>query len=117
MTTRRIDPGDPMFKPLTMTQVMQITQRSQRTIERWVKDKRLTRYEEHHRRKIVFLFDESEVVDVETERAAADRENRDRIRRRRGRPGPRKPRPDAQLDLDSSDVVLSERRSPPENGS
>lgn len=79
-----LDPDDPLLKPLTMREVMEITGRSRRTIERWVAEKRLTRYEERNRRNVVTgtLYNESEVVDVEAERAAAARENLERIRRR-----------------------------------
>lgn len=86
----QIDPTDPMFKPLTLEQVLEITGRTRRTIERWVKDGHLTKYEETHRRKIV-LYNEEEVAEAEKERNDAAIENRERIRRRGGRPGPRKP--------------------------
>lgn len=93
MTTGQIDPRDPMFKPLTMREVLEITGRSRRTIEKWVTNGHLTKYEVRNRREVVIghLYHEDEVLEAETERAAAARENRDRIRRRGGRPGPRKP--------------------------
>lgn len=79
-----LDPADPMLRPLTMREVMEVTGRSRRTIERWVAEKRLTAYEERNRRNVVVakLYSEAEVVDVEAERAAAARENLERIRRR-----------------------------------
>lgn len=73
----QIDPTDPMFKPLTLDQVIEITERSQRTINRWIQTGRLTAYEEKHRRQIV--FNEDEVVELEHETTIA---------RRRGRPRP-----------------------------
>jgi len=80
------DADDPMFKPLTLAQVVEITERSRRTVERWVKDHRLTAYEETHRRTVV--FNEDEVLEVEQKMAAAARANRDRIRARAGQPKP-----------------------------
>ncbi|WP_297826549.1 hypothetical protein [Mycobacterium sp.] len=88
-----IDPMDPMFKPVTVKQAMEITSRSRRTLERWVEEKHLTKYELQHRRQVVVLFNEDELTRVEKERNDAAIENRDRIRRRGGRPGPR-PAPD-----------------------
>lgn len=85
-----IDPTDPMFKPVTIKQAMEITSRSRRTLERWVEEEHLTKYEQQHRRKVVVLFNEDELTRVEKERSDAAIENRDRIRRRGGRPGPRK---------------------------
>lgn len=78
MTANRIDPNDPMFKPLTMRQVLEITERSQRTINRWIQAGRLTAYEEKYRRRVV--FNEDEVVELEHETTVA---------RRRGRPRPK----------------------------
>jgi hypothetical protein len=84
-----IDPTDPMFKPVTIKQAMEITGRTRRTLERWVQEERLTKYEHHYRRQVVVLFNEDELTTVEKERSDAAIENRDRIRRRGGRPGPR----------------------------
>jgi hypothetical protein len=85
-----IDPDNPMFKPVTIKQALEITGRSRRTLERWVEEKHLTKYEQQHRRTVVVLFNENELTRVEKERSDAAIENRDRIRRRGGRPGPRK---------------------------
>jgi hypothetical protein len=85
-----IDPGDPMFKPVTIKQALEITGRTRRTLERWVEQGRLTKYEQQYRRQVVVLFNEDELTTVEKERNDAALENRDRIRRRGGRPGPRK---------------------------
>lgn len=90
-----IDPMDPMFKPVTVKQAMEITSRSRRTLERWVEEKHLTKYELQHRRQVVVLFNEDELTRVEKERSDAAIENRDRIRRRGGQsdrsPGPGEP--------------------------
>ena len=79
MTAGRVDPTDPMFKPLTLSEVLEITERSRRTVNRWIQTGRLTAYEERHRRQIV--FSEDEVVELEHETAHAAR---------RGRPRPSK---------------------------
>lgn len=89
-----IDPTDPMFKPVTIKQALEITGRSRRTLERWVEQGHLTRYEQQYRRRTVVLFNEDELAGVEKERNDAAIENRDRIRRRGGRPGPRTPADD-----------------------
>ncbi len=104
MTTGHIDPTDPMFKPLTMREVLDITGRSRRTVEKWVKNGHLTKYEQRNRRDVVIghVYNEDEVVEAESERAAAARENRERIRRRGGRPGPRAPQSGARLDANPS---------------
>lgn len=101
-----IRPGDPLFQPLTMRQVMQITQRSERTIERWIASGRLTPYEERNRRGVVVgrIFSEDQVVNAEQERAAAVRENHDRIRRRGGRPAALRALEGARLDEPSGDA-------------
>ncbi len=79
-----IDPTDPMFKPVTIKQALEITGRTRRTLERWVEQGRLTKYEVEHRRKTVVLFDEDEVTGVEKERSDAAIESRNRIRRQGG---------------------------------
>lgn len=93
MTTQHIDPGDPMFQPLTMREVLEITKRSPRTIKRWIDDGHIrayTPYERAHRRDVV--FNEDEVVEVEKRMHDADMANKERIRARGGRPGPRSPK-------------------------
>ena len=91
MTGGGIDPTDPMFKPLTMKQAVEITGRTRRTIERWVQDGRLTKYEQTHRRTVVVVFNEADVAEIEKERSDARLESQERIRQRGGRPGPRRP--------------------------
>lgn len=93
MTGRPINPDDPTFRPLTLSQVLEITGRKRRTIERWVTAEKLTRYEVEHRRKVVAVFNEDEVLEAEKQMREAAEENRERIRRRGGRPGPRDPKP------------------------
>lgn len=89
MTQPPIDPTDPLFKPLTMAEVLAITGRKRRAVERWVAAGKLTAYEEKHRRRVV--FSEEQVLEVEKEMSDAAEANRERIRSRGGRPGPRKP--------------------------
>lgn len=98
--TPPLDPNDPMFKPLTMREVLEITGRSRRTIEKWVKNGRLTKYERRNARDVVIgrVFNEAQVVETESERAAAARENRDRIRRRARLQRPQLPPEGARLD-------------------
>ena len=87
MTTGPIDPTDPMFRPLTFAQVLEITERKRRTVEKWVAAGKLTAYEVKHRRTIVKIFNEDEVAAVEKEMSDAALANRERIRARGGRPG------------------------------
>lgn len=84
-----IDPNDPLFRPVTIKQAMEITSRSRRTLERWVAEGHLTKYEQRYRRTVVVLFNEADVTEVEKRQSDAAIENRERIRRRGGRPGPR----------------------------
>lgn len=77
---------DPLFRALTMEEVVAVTGRSKRTIERWVKDQRLVRYRDYSTWPPSWVFSEQQVLDVEQERHAAAEENRNRIRRRLGRP-------------------------------
>jgi phage terminase Nu1 subunit (DNA packaging protein) len=91
MTASGIDPTNPMFKPLTVKQAVEITGRSRRTLERWVKEGRLTKYEETYRQQVVILYNEDELAEIEQERNAAQIENHERIRQLGGRPGPRTP--------------------------
>jgi hypothetical protein len=71
-----------MFKPITLDQVLEITERSQRTINRWIQTGRLTAYEEKHRRQIV--FNEDDVVELEHETTVARRQGRPRPSKRPG---------------------------------
>jgi hypothetical protein len=90
VTDRQIDPTDPMFQPLTMREVLEITKRSQRTVKRWIDGGHLTAYtayEAAHRREVI--FNEDEVAEVEKRMRDADAANKERIRARGGRPGPR----------------------------
>lgn len=89
MTADRIDPDGALFKPLSLDEVVRITGRSRRTVERWVADNTLTRYEENHRRTAV--FNEDEVARVEHEMNLRAQANRDRIAAMAGRHGSRKP--------------------------
>lgn len=64
----RIDPDDPLFRPLTIAEAAEITNRSQRTIRRWVRERRLTAYEVQNPPETVLI--ERDVVEV-------DKANRD----------------------------------------
>lgn len=66
----------PLVKPLTIGEVMQITGRSKRTIERWTTQGLLTPYELTHPREIVFV--EDEVLEVESQKARARHQGRPR---------------------------------------
>lgn len=118
MTPPAMDPDDPLFKPLTLAQVLEITGRSPRTIQRWINDHKLhpledpaapnRSFEAAHRRRVI--FDESEVVEVEKEMRDAASANRRRIAELAGRTGPRQApdhpsgatdTPDVQSALDS----------------
>jgi hypothetical protein len=79
VTRPRIDLTDPMFKPLTIAQVLEITERSRRTVNRWIQSGRLTAYEEAHRRQVV--FNEDEVVELEHETTQAAHQGRPRPKR------------------------------------
>lgn len=59
-----IDPNDPLFRPVSINQAMEITGRSRDTIERWVRQKRITRYEVQHGRRVL-VFNELEVIEAE----------------------------------------------------
>jgi hypothetical protein len=93
------DPDDPLFRPLSLEQVMAVTDRSERTIRRWIEGELLTGYrlpEDAHRRKVdlkSLVFNEAEVVDRESERSAAVRKNQDRIRKSGGYRGQKGGRP------------------------
>jgi hypothetical protein len=66
----------PLVHPLTISQVMEITGRSKRTIERWTTQGLLTPYELTHPREIVFV--EDEVLEVESRKSRAQYQGRPR---------------------------------------
>ena len=68
----------PLVHPLTISQVMEITGRSKRTIERWTSQGLLTPYELSHPREIVYV--EDEVLDVEHRKLQAKHQGRPRPR-------------------------------------
>lgn len=76
---RRLDPDDPLLRPLTVKQAMALTGRSERTIDRWIHDGRLRTVRLTHPPEDVLI--EREVLEVEraTRQAA-----------RRGRPRPKR---------------------------
>jgi hypothetical protein len=67
---------DNLCRPLSMSEVMRRTGRTQRTIERWIAEGRLTRYELEHPRQIVFV--EREVLELERDKRRAARQGRPR---------------------------------------
>lgn len=77
MTTLDFDPDDPLLRPLTITQAMVLTGRSERTINRWIHDGRLRK---------VRLKDPPEDLLIEREVLEIERETRQAARRRRPRP-------------------------------
>lgn len=70
---------DPLFKALTMDQVLEETGRSARTVQRWVKDEKLPYYTSSNGERIFVLRD---VLTLEAKMAQAAT---------RGRPGARPP--------------------------
>lgn len=76
MTAEMPERAYPLVKPLTIAQVMEITGRSKRTIERWTSQGLLTAYELSHPREIVFV--EDEVLDAEHIKTRARRQGRPR---------------------------------------
>ena len=89
MSGAEVDPQDgaaeatpkrryPLVHPLTISQVMEITGRSKRTIERWTSQGLLTPYELSHPREVVYV--EDEVLDVEHQKIQAKRQGRPRPR-------------------------------------
>lgn len=70
-----IDPTDPMFRPVSIEQAMQITGRSRRTLDRWIHDGRL---------RVVRLDNPPEDVVIEQQLVDLEKETRDA--QRRGRP-------------------------------
>lgn len=79
---------DALCRPMTMKDVLRRTGRSERTIERWVGQGLLTRYELAHPRESVFV--EREVMELERDKRLAARQGR--------------PRPPAAADGDGVDT-------------
>jgi excisionase family DNA binding protein len=75
---RNLDPHDPLLRPLTIKQAMELTGRSARTIDRWIHDGRL--------RKVRLGGDPPEEVLIEREVLEAERDTRRAARRGRPRP-------------------------------
>jgi hypothetical protein len=73
------DPKDPLFKPLTFAQVIELTGRNRRTVEKWVAAGRL---------RTIRLEHPSETVMIKREVLEVDRATREASRR--GRPRPKK---------------------------
>ncbi len=77
MSGQGLDPGDPLLRPLTIRQAMELTGRSERTIDRWIHDGRLRK---------VRLKDPPEDVVIERELLEVERATRQASRRGRPRP-------------------------------
>lgn len=71
-----LDPNDPLLRPLTIKQAMELTGRSERTIDRWIHDGRL--------RKVRLGGDPPQ--DVLIEREVLETERATRRAARQGRP-------------------------------
>lgn len=69
-----LEPGSPLFRPLTISEAQARTGRSRRTIARWIADGRLSAYEAAHPRRILLV--EGEVLDVEKRTRDAGRRGR-----------------------------------------
>lgn len=68
MTGQNADPADydfndSLFRPLTISQAAARVGRSERTVRRWIREKRLTAFEAQNPREIVLV--EKDVVEVE----------------------------------------------------
>ncbi len=75
---RKLDPDDPLLRPLTIKQAMELTGRSERTIDRWIHDGRL--------RKVRLNGDPPQEVLIEREVLEVERATRRAARRGRPRP-------------------------------
>lgn len=80
MSTPAFDRDDPLLRPLTIKQAMELTGRSKRTIDRWIQDGRLRK---------VRLKDTAPPQDVLIEREVLETERATRRAARRGRPRPK----------------------------
>lgn len=81
------DPADPMCKLLTITEVMQRTGRSRKTISRWIKDGRLATVKLDDPPCVVAAT--GDVLELEQQMRATTKATREAIAARRGRPGAR----------------------------
>lgn len=90
MTAEGFDRDDPLLRPLTIRQAMELTGRSDRTIERWIHDGRL--------RVIKLKGDPPQ--DVLIEREVLEVERATRRASRQGRPRPK------NTDTPSDDGVI-----------
>lgn len=93
MTTvnNEFDPNDPLFKPLTFAQVIALTGRHKRTVEKWVADGRLRTVRLDHPPETVMI--KREVLEVD--RATREASRRGRPRAKKADPTPEDPGVDA----------------------
>jgi excisionase family DNA binding protein len=78
MNSGPLDPNDPLLRPLTIKQAMELTGRGKRTIDRWIQQGRL--------RKVRLGGDPPEEVLIEREVLDAERATRRAARQGRPRP-------------------------------
>ena len=76
---RDFDPNDPLFKPLTMTQVLELTGLHKRTVQKWVAAGRLRTIRLDHPPETVMI--KREVLELERETREAARRGRPRPKR------------------------------------
>jgi hypothetical protein len=79
MTRPEFDPDDPLFRPISIRQAMELTRRSDDTINRWIKDGHL---------RVIHLKDPPE--DALIEREVVDTALQKRKDAHRGRPRPKR---------------------------
>lgn len=87
---KEFDPEDPLFRPISIKEAMELTGRSRDTIDRWIKEKAL---------RVVRL--ERPAEDALIEREVVDTALRKRRDARRGRPRPKRDER-TQVDGDAS---------------
>lgn len=78
--------ADPLFRALTIAEVMARTGRTRRTVDRWLKDGRIEPVVLGDGQRVLV---ERDVVELERDMRKAAEANRQRVRDRAGRPGPR----------------------------
>jgi hypothetical protein len=83
------DPHDPLCKLLTIAEVMERTNRSRKTVDRWIKDGRLATVKLDDPPGTLAAV--GDVVELEQRMRAAVQASKDAITERGGRPGARPP--------------------------
>jgi hypothetical protein len=83
----QFDPGDPLCKLLTVTEVMERTGRTRKTVNRWIKDGRLATVTLDNPPRTVAAT--GDVLELEQQMRAATKASKEAIAARGGRPGAR----------------------------